>query len=455
MKSQQKNAAVLGLPPWKTVSPGLQRIPIALLDRAGAPISGATVYATGDVACLPTRLQEEDSGRYSTTVEIPPDIDGMRRTIQLCARRDDHEAFGTLGFFIEDPAWVVRNDHVERHLLSWKEQFPDLLSLQKFVTFEGFPTYAVRLTNGDIDDDSKKKVLFVESHGHEPAGTAAIMEFLHQILTGSSQNGEPSSLPVERILDELLLVFVPIGNASGRERCPVQYWADQYDDHAVHCFIYGKLKGDPEPWTKSPSLLDRTEVNLDPTYSTPLRYEQIDDSMFVEPFFAMLPTVPGKLPFPWNRFPELLVAPEKEPGYRSALGYFVKILLDRYEFTTAVDLHQMTKPGDSAMVFARAEGRKGYNASSLQRTHEIASRIEADWLENGWQVGEEGRRRLTLDDQWPLNITDFIHLYGKGNPASFMVEVTKGPRTTKQMQKALTFSAITSIINHSLDPSTS
>ena len=70
-------------------------------------------------------------------------------------------------------------------------------------------------------------------------------------------------------------------------------------------------------------------------------------------------------------------------------------------------------------------------------------------------MGDENRPRLTLDDQWPLNITDFIHLYGKGNPASFMVEVTKGPGTTKQMQKALSLSAITSTINYSLDHATS
>ena len=115
-----------------------------------------------------------------------------------------------------------------------------------------------------------------------------------------------------------------------------------------------------------------------------------------------------------------------------------------------MDLHQMTKPGDSAMVFARAEGHEGYNAASLRRTHEIASRIEADWLAKGWQVGEGNRRRLTLDDKWPLNITDFIHLYGKGNPASFMVEVTKGPGTTKKMQKALSLSAISSVIHFAL-----
>ena len=34
-----------------------------------------------------------------------------------------------------------------------------------------------------------------------------------------------------------------------------------------------------------------------------------------------------------------------------------------------------------------------------------------------------------------------------------MVEVTKGPGTTKRMQKALTLSAITSTINYSLDQS--
>ncbi len=441
----------LELPAWKTVAPGLQQVAVSLLDLGGGRVSDATVFATGDVACLPSQLQEDNTGSYTGTIQIPPDVDGMRRTIQLSARREGfQEAFAALSFFIEDPTWVVRNDHVERQLLAWERRYPDLLTLESFVTFEGYPTYSVRLTNGNIDDGRKKKLLFVESHGHEPAGTAAIMELLHQILTGSSQQGDPSSLSSERILDELLLMFVPIGNASGRERCPVQYWADQYDDHALNCFIYGKLEGDPEPWTKSPSVLNRALFKLDPAYPTPLRYEQIDDNRFVEPFFAMLPAVPGELPFPSSRFHELLSEPEKEPGYRSALGYFVKSFLDMYEFSTAVDLHQMTKPGDSAMVFTRAKGREGYNAASLRRTHEIASRIEVDWSAKGWQVGEGNRRRLTLDDKWPLNITDFIHLYGKGNPASFMVEVTKGPGTTKKMQKALSLSAIISVIHFAL-----
>ena len=441
----------LELPAWRTVAPGLQQVAVSLLDLGGGPVSDATVFATGDVACLPSHLQEDNTGSYSGTIQIPPDVDGMRRTIQLSARHAGFQtAFGTLSFFIEDPTWVVRNDHVERQLLAWERQFPDLLTLESYVTFEGYPTYAVKLTDENIDDERKKKLLFIESHGHEPAGTAAIMELLHQVLAGTSQEVETSSLACERILDELLLIFVPIGNASGRERCPVQYWADQYDDHAVHCFVYGKLEGDPEPWTKSPSVLDRRQVKLDPTYPTPLRYEQIDDNRLVEPFFAMLPPVPGELPFPSSRFHELLSEPENEPGYRSALGYFVKRFLDRHEFMTAVDLHQMTKPGDSAMVFAREEGREGYNAASLRRTHEIASRIEADWLAKGWQVGEENRRRLALDDKWPLNITDFIHLYGKGNPASFMVEVTKGPGTTKKMQKALSLSALISVIHFAL-----
>ena len=55
--------------------------------------------------------------------------------------------------------------------------------------------------------------------------------------------------------------------------------------------------------------------------------------------------------------------------------------------------------------------------------------------------GEEG---------WPLNITDFIHLYGKGNPASFLVEVTKGPNTTKNMQKQISLSSVESVLTHIL-----
>ena len=146
MTPQQTNPAArmtLELPAWRTVAPGLQQVAVSLLDLGGGPVSDATVFATGDVACLPFQLQEDNSGSYSGTIRIPPDVDGMRRTIQLSARREEfHETFATLSFFIEDPTWVVRNDHVERQLLAWERQYPDLLTLESFVTFEGYPTYS-------------------------------------------------------------------------------------------------------------------------------------------------------------------------------------------------------------------------------------------------------------------------------------------------------------------------
>ena len=50
-----------------------------------------------------------------------------------------------------------------------------------------------------------------------------------------------------------------------------------------------------------------------------------------------------------------------------------------------------------------------------------------------------------------MTIADFIHVYGQGNPATFFVEVTKGPGTTKAMQKRASVSSIVSTINYVLN----
>ena len=170
----------------------------------------------------------------------------------------------------------------------------------------------------------------------------------------------------------------------------------------------------------------------------------------MEPFFSFLPFVPLVKEVDPADLPNIVTNPETKPGYHCGQGRLVKIMLDQQEFDAAIDLHQMTTSGDYGQVHIREQGLPGYNAKALEYAHSMASKIEEDGIRTGHKFAD---RRLINRLNWPPNITDFIHFYGRGNPASFLVEVTKGPGTTKIAQKAIAVSAILSALGYLLDNS--
>ena len=89
------------------------------------------------------------------------------------------------------------------------------------------------------------------------------------------------------------------------------------------------------PFTQLPmvSLFHRSEHGFDPRFPMPLRFEQVDDDTFIEPFFASVP-----------------------------LG--------------SIDLAE----------YRGMCGRAGYDAAGLDRAHELANAIEAGWRDLGIQV---------------------------------------------------------------------
>ena len=447
--TEGQTSTTLAVSELNTVAPGPREIAAVYTDADGKPVPGAHVTVTGDSKCLPANAIERDAGRYVAVVEVPPDSDGTRDTLQVTAHKPGYTTrVAYVSYFTEDSAWIVRNDHVERQLLEWSTAFPQHIALERFTTYEGYRTYAATVTDRSVPDDAKRKLMFTQSHAHEPGGTAAAMDAIDQLLTGTTQEGQATTLDTQRILREMLIVFIPIGNASGRERSPVQFWCEHYDREQMNRFIYGKLAAEPHQWHESPSVLRRGEQELDPAYPIALRYEQVDADTFVEPFFAMLPFVPLKRPIDPAELPDIVADPERELGYNCAQGRIVKTMLDRHTFTAAVDLHQMTTGGDYGQVHIREEGLEGYDPASLSYAHAMATRMERDWRDAGLGFRERSRiNRLG----WPPNVTDFIHFYGKDRPAAFLIEVTKGPGTTKAAQKSIALSAILSAIGRVLD----
>jgi len=138
-----------------TVNAGQQKVWARYADMQGKPISGATVTVTGDSACLPVTLEEQD-GKYGAVLNIPPDSDGMRTTIKVMAHKPGFAARSAyISYFTADETWIVRNDHVERCLLDWASSYEQYVTLEYDTCYEGYRTHAVTITDRSITDANK------------------------------------------------------------------------------------------------------------------------------------------------------------------------------------------------------------------------------------------------------------------------------------------------------------
>jgi hypothetical protein len=180
--------------------------------------------------------------------------------------------------------WLGMPHTVEPKILEWLEKYPDRLELCHTTQYTGHKIYALTVTNRDIPADGKKKLLTTVSHGHEPAGTAAIMNFINQLLEGEHLNGEQTDLAVDAVLDETLLTFIPIANPDGRSRAPVDCWdgsiysANQFFDYMKGCRADGSRFDWPEPrvWKQSEENVARVGIT----------YAQIGEDTYAENFWA-------------------------------------------------------------------------------------------------------------------------------------------------------------------------
>ena len=300
-------------------------------------------------------------------------------------------------------------------------------------------------------------MLFTQSHGNEPGATAALMDVINQLATGVTQEGHPTPLPRERLLRSLRVVCIQIGNPSGRARAPVQYWCGQIGTDDRYLYAYGALRGGERfPMV---SLFHRSEHNFDSRFPMPLRFEQVADDTFIEPFFASVPL--GSIDVAEYR--GMCGRVESQPMYRTTQWRLVKRFLDRYPFAAALDMHQGAVQeridaatgqrvfDHAAQNWMRGRGLAGYDAAGLDRAHELADAIEAGWRDLGIQVVP--RHLLERGYFSAVNITDFMHHYGRGHPASFFIEQNQGLGTDKRMQKRIHVRSIQSVLTSLLERS--
>ncbi|MCX7826782.1 MAG: hypothetical protein N2689_14675, partial [Verrucomicrobiae bacterium] len=101
----------------------------------------------------------------------------------------------------------------------WKQDYPDL------VTLHGWPQWGGQKVRGITivaPNPAQKpfRLLVAVPHAHEPAPTAACVDFACQLLTGKHRDGSPATdvaaIGREKILSRALITLLPDTNSQGR-----------------------------------------------------------------------------------------------------------------------------------------------------------------------------------------------------------------------------------------------
>ena len=119
---------------------------------------------------------------------------------------------------LHDPTWLVLPDDVNRRIEAWRRVRP-AMPVDTITGFTGLDAHALTVTDSSVPDSSKKVLLFVQPHGHEPAQTAGAMDVLSELITGRSLDGRRTRLDVPSLLRRLVIVINPLATRTGAAEC--------------------------------------------------------------------------------------------------------------------------------------------------------------------------------------------------------------------------------------------
>jgi len=123
--------------------------------------------------------------------------------------------------------WICYPHQVDAKVAEWQERFPHLLQAEAMEQYTRHKVWALTVTDRNVPDEGKRKLIAFVPHAHEPAGTVGCMNAVCQLLTGKHLDGCPSTLVRDVLLERTVLTFIPDGNPYGRSRAPEPYWEGQ------------------------------------------------------------------------------------------------------------------------------------------------------------------------------------------------------------------------------------
>ena len=184
--------------------------------------------------------------------------------------------------------WWVYPWQVDSKVAEWQRRFPELLRVDVEEQYTRQRVWGLTVTDFSVPDEGKRKHLFFVPHAHEPAGTAACMSCVHQLLSGHHSDGSPSTLVRERILREAVLTFIPDGNPFGRSRCPEPVWeGDLYNNREFINMVFGigalRSEDPRKPRWERFKRVESFSVAEDTPDRVGLVYEPVDATTYVEP----------------------------------------------------------------------------------------------------------------------------------------------------------------------------
>ena len=194
------------------------------------------------------------------------------------------------------------------------------------------------------------------------------MEVLSELITGEMLDGRPTELDVQTILSRVVAVVNPLGNPDGRNRTPTEAFDDSFT-FIEGCYYWnGKLRGDDD-YYKGPRRFNRSEYDFDPEYPIGLRYEQVDEDVFSDP---------------WNDPAATL---EENP---TTMARLAKAILGRHQVYAIVDLHSTPR----WTAFTRTPGQPVFRPK--RRQHSRSARRSV-WKRTGPRQGFTSRGDASLE----------------------------------------------------------
>lgn len=319
----------------------------------------------------------------------------------------------------ESHIWLAQPDQYEQFLQNWAHEFPELVTLDT-IRQCSHDVHAMTITDESVPDTVKRKVLVIVPHGHEPAGTVASLNYMRQLLLGSTLTGTPTTLDRERILRETLITFIPDGNPEGRSRAPERWWdGSKYDNSEFLKFAFG-IDADGETRFKR---VDRWHTTEESPVRVGLAYERIDETTYVEP----------------NR------------DWDSSLFRLLFRLTERHAYDLLIDLHQTEFIGQP------------YNATILlpvlydELPANVRARVDstADAINEAWsRLPGVLPRPPHLLEYTGQQRTYFVERWGRFDRAiaHMIIEVQNNtPKTPARLQWALSETAIRAGVDRLLE----
>ncbi|MCD4823371.1 MAG: hypothetical protein K8S55_02085 [Phycisphaerae bacterium] len=182
--------------------------------------------------------------------------------------------------------WLGKPEDVNQAILEWQKKFPEIVRIDEEKQFSGDSVYAVTVTANN--DKPKKNFMVAVPHAHEPAGTAAAMNFLNEVITGTKLDGSATTLPRDEILEKVRLTFIPLANPFGAKKSPVDWWdGSKYSNEEFGDIMKGRLLNNPPVGTVGIFWHYHPVFNQDAERLEEIGivWEQLSESLYGEPHF--------------------------------------------------------------------------------------------------------------------------------------------------------------------------